>query len=448
MELSFQPLVEWLNAHQYAILITLAALAFIESLAIVGILVPGVALLFAAATAAGGTGIELHWVLLSTALGAIAGDGISFFLGYHFHHQIRKLPPLTSHPEWIEKGERFFKQYGLMGIVIGRFIGPIRAVMPLVAGFMKMKPTNFVTVDVISALAWAPVYVMPGYFVGASLEDENALGGQHMLFLIGTIFCGWLLAQFIWWAYQHIQNRRDKMQLALIISLGCAAMFLTVSQLMQLPMAIHLNQTIALWTLDLRHPWLDVFFVGLTQLGYVKPMVVWGAAVSLALLWQRNWYALQLWVVTILIAQWLLFGLKNLFAWQRPQLIQIPPESFAFPSGHTSMNLVFLGILAILCLPGIPWRRQKAILSSVFVLAMSIAASRLYLNVHWFSDIVGGILLGGFILSAFYAALLKKPFQRIKPIHVIAASLAAWLFSLSYWVIPNFAQLLSQYEPR
>jgi len=98
MELSFQPLVEWLNAHQDAILITIAALSFLESLAVEGILVPGVALLFAAGTAAGGTGIEVQWVLLAAACGAIAGDGLSFFLGYRYHNVIRRVPPFTTHP--------------------------------------------------------------------------------------------------------------------------------------------------------------------------------------------------------------------------------------------------------------------------------------------------------------------------------------------------------------
>lgn len=448
MELSFQPLVDWLSAHQEAILITIAALAFLESLAVVGILVPGVALLFAAGTAAGGTGIEIQWVLLAASSGAIAGDGLSFFLGYHYHAFLRRVPPFKSHPEWIEKGEHFFKQYGLMGIVIGRFVGPIRPVMPLIAGFMQMKPPHFLSVNILSALAWAPFYLMPGYLVGASLEDENALGGKHMLFLVGTLFSGWLLAQLVWWLYRNVDDRRNKMQLALTLSASCVALFIALSQVMQLPQIAPINQSIAVLGLELRHPWLDHFFVALTQLGYRQPMMLWAAAVTLVLMWQRNLYAASLWVGSLLLGQWLLFSAKRFFAWQRPQLVELPPESFAFPSGHTSMNLIFLGALAILCLPGVPWKRQKAVLSSVFVLAFTIAVSRLYLTVHWFTDVLGGLLLGGFVLTALYAVLLKKPFKRIKPIPVIVASILAWIFSLSYWVIPNFTHLLSQYAPR
>lgn len=448
MELSFQPLVEWLNAHQEAILITIAALSFLESLAVVGILVPGVALLFAAGTAAGGTGIEVQWVLLAAACGAIAGDGLSFFLGFRYHNVIRRIPPFTTHPHWIEKGERFFKQYGLMGIVIGRFVGPIRPVMPLVAGFMQMKPVHFLSINILSALAWAPFYLMPGYLVGASLEDENALGGTHMLFLVGTLLVGWLLAQLVWWLYRNIRDKRNKMQLALMLAISCVGLFVAVSQLMQLPWVIELNQAVALWGVELRHPWLDQFFVGLTQLGYRNPMTLWGILVTLAIAWQRNWYACGIWVGSLLVGQWLLVTLKNGFAWERPHLIHLPPESFAFPSGHTSMNLIFLGVLALLCLPGIAWRRQKAVLSGLFILAFTIAASRLYLTVHWLTDIIGGLLLGGFVLAVLYCILLKKPFERIKPMPVLMASILAWAFSLGYWIVPNFESLLAQYAVR
>ena len=182
MDATFEPLVRWLGEHQDWILISIALISFLESLAIVGIVVPGVALLFAAGTAAGSTGLDPVWVLFAAFCGAVAGDGLSFLLGYRYHGKIRQIPPFRTRPEWIEKGERFFRKYGLMGIVIGRFVGPIRPVMPLVAGFMQMKPTSFITVNMLSAIAWAPFYLMPGYLVGASLEAEGALSGRHLLF--------------------------------------------------------------------------------------------------------------------------------------------------------------------------------------------------------------------------------------------------------------------------
>lgn len=447
MELAFDSLAQWLAEHQNWILIAIAGMAFLESLAVVGIIVPGVALLFAAGTAAGSSGISVAWVLAAAFAGAVVGDGLSFLLGYHYHNWIRRVPPFKSHPEWISKAENFFRQYGLMGIVIARFVGPIRPFMPMVAGFMQMKPLSFFSINILSAIAWAPFYLMPGYLVGASLEGDNALSGRHMGILLGMIFSGWLLAQLLWWAHQHIQQRRNKLQLAIITGLACCTLFIAVSQLMQLNGVIELNQQFAAWALRLRHHWLDVFFVSLTQLGYREPMMLWAATVSLAIAWQRNLYVLTLWVGVLLIGQFLLFSLKEAFAWPRPALIQNLPDSYAFPSGHTTMNLVFLGSLAILCLPGVSPRRQKAVLSGVCILIMTIAASRLYLSVHWPTDIAGGLLLGGLILSGLYAVVLKKPFRTIRPLPIVIASALAWLMGLGIWVIPHFVELAAQYQP-
>ncbi|AUM13875.1 hypothetical protein Kalk_16195 [Ketobacter alkanivorans] len=447
MEVAFESLTQWLSQHQEWILIAIAAMAFLESLAVVGIVVPGVALLFAAGTAAGSAEVEVIWVLLAAFCGAVAGDGISFLLGYRYHEVIRRVPPFKSHPEWIEKGEVFFRKYGLMGIVIGRFVGPIRPVMPLVAGLMQMKPTSFLGVNMLSAIAWAPFYLMPGYLIGASLEAENALSGRHMGFLIGMIFSGWLLAQALWWCHDHIRQRRNKLQLALITGCSCLGLFIMVSQVMQLDQLVDLNHRFSLWALSLRHHWLDGFFIGLTELGYRNAMTLWGVLVTIAILAQRNVYGATLWVGTILLGQTLLFGLKDGFAWPRPALVAMPPESYAFPSGHTTMNLVFFGALAILCLPGVPGKRQKAILSGLCILVATVAASRLYLTVHWPTDILGGLLLGGMILATLYCIVLKRPFRTIRPLPVIVATLIAWGVSLALWVIPRFQALSDSYLP-
>ncbi len=368
-------------------------------------------------------------------------------LGYHYHGFIRRIPPFRTHPEWIEKGERFFDKYGLMGIVIGRFVGPIRPVMPLVAGFMQMKPLSFFTINMASALAWAPFYLMPGYLVGASLEGQGALSGRHLLFLSVIVLSGWIMAQLLWWAHDHIRQRRNKLMLALITGSACLALFITVSQLMQLDSIINLNQRFSHWALSLRHRWLDDFFILLTQMGYRPPMTLWAALVALAILLQRNIYGAALWAGTLLVGQTLLMGLKLLFAWERPALIALPPESFAYPSGHTSMTLIFLGTLAILCLPGVSGGRQKAVLSGLCILVTTVAGSRLYLTVHWPTDILGGLLLGGMVLALLYTLVLKHPFRTIRPLPVVVASVVAWVISLGIWVLPRYSEVINQYLP-
>ncbi len=187
MDLSpIQPFLDWLADHQQWVAVSIAAIAFLESLAIAGIIIPGVLLLFGACAVAG-SGTLGVWVALASALvGAILGDCVSFFLGKTLKDHIRDLWPFRNYPQWLDNGEKFFSKHGGKSIMIGRFVGPIRPVLPLVAGMLDMSSVRFISINFISALGWAPLYVLPGYLFGASLkQDVNLPDG------IGNL--GWLL---------------------------------------------------------------------------------------------------------------------------------------------------------------------------------------------------------------------------------------------------------------
>lgn len=440
-------ILQWLHANQQLILVVIGFISFIESAALLGIFVPGIMVLFAAGSAAGSTGIPLGWVLGAAFLGSVLGDCCSYLLGYHYHEQIRRLPLLQRHPTWIERGERFFRQYGMMSVVIGRFVGPLRPVMPLVAGFMQMPPSRFYPIDILSALAWAPFFLMPGYLVGSALEGPSALNPQHAVLLVGSIFAGWLLAQLLWLAHQQLKQRSSKLHLALGLAIGCSIAFGLLSQLMQLPLIERINTAVATWNLALRHPWLDYFFVGLTRLGYRDPMTVWAVSVAVALVLQRNYYACVLWLGTNLLGSLLLTSAKLGFGWARPELIAHPPATFAFPSGHTSGALIMVGALAMISLSGFSSRRQKVFLSSAGIIVALMATSRLYLTVHWLTDILGGLMLGGLVLSALYALLIKRPLRPIQVRPILIATAIAWTLNIGLFVVPELSVQLSRYQP-
>lgn len=439
-------LSQWLAGHPLWILLGIALLSFLESLALVGIAVPGVALLMAATTAAGSSGIPLWQVLAAGYGGAVLGDGVSFLLGYHYHHVIRRVPPFSRHPEWIDKGERFFHRYGLVGIVLGRFVGPLRPVMPLVAGLMEMPPHRFFTINLLSALVWAPFYLMPGYLVGLSIDSPNALDQRHLILLLGLFLGAWLLAQFAQRLHAGMHRYTIKRALALLCSVVCALLFLGLGWSVAAGGWQDLNNQVAPWMVGLRHPWLDTAFIGFTILGEYPAMVLWAGLVTLALLAQRNFYAAGLWVGFTLLAQALMNLAKHGFAVARPQLIAEPPVSPAFPSGHTMIALVFLGLLASLLLPSISARRHSLILSCVAVLTLFAGTARLYLGVHWLSDIVGGLLLGALVLSLFYLLVLHRPFRRIHPAPVLIATVTAWLFGILLFALPEWGDWHARYR--
>ncbi|MFN3580228.1 MAG: DedA family protein [Pseudomonas sp.] len=159
-------LLGWLSDHQQWLGLSILIITLLESLAIAGLLVPGVVLLLATTAMAGGTGMPLTTVLLWAYCGAVIGDMLSFALGRYFHQDIRRLGVFRKHPQWINRGETFFRRYGVLSILLGRFIGPIRPIIPMIAGMFDMPVWRFVTVNLLSALLWAPVYIIPGYLAG------------------------------------------------------------------------------------------------------------------------------------------------------------------------------------------------------------------------------------------------------------------------------------------
>ena len=192
----FQQLLHWVNANPGWAGAVVFLMAFAESLAIVGMAVPGVAVLFTVGALIGAGALDFWQMVAWAVAGAILGDGISFWLGRRYQHQLTRLWPFSRHPETLDRGIAFFRKYGGKSVVIGRFFGPVRAVIPLVAGMMQMPPNRFLFANVLSALGWAPAYLLPGMVFGASLELASEVALRLVLLLVVLVaslwFLGWL----------------------------------------------------------------------------------------------------------------------------------------------------------------------------------------------------------------------------------------------------------------
>lgn len=118
---------------------------------------------------------QLSTALLMAFLGAVSGDGLSFWLGKHFKDRIHHIWPFSRYPKVLQSGTRFFETHGGKSVIIGRFIGPIRPIIPMVAGALNMSAKRFFIYNASSAIVWAPMYVLPGFLVGASLQLDVKL---------------------------------------------------------------------------------------------------------------------------------------------------------------------------------------------------------------------------------------------------------------------------------
>src|SRR5690606_33554762 len=89
------------------------------------------------------------------------GDWISYWFGYYFKDRATQIWPLSRHPEMVMRGQAFFDRFGVWSIAIGRFFGPLRAVVPLIAGIFGMPQLHFQIANVGSAMLWAFIRLGP-----------------------------------------------------------------------------------------------------------------------------------------------------------------------------------------------------------------------------------------------------------------------------------------------
>jgi membrane protein DedA with SNARE-associated domain len=156
--------------------------AFGESFPLVGLVFPGTTVLMAAGTLLSAGTLPYVPILIAAALGAILGDSVSYWLGRKFGGSIARVWPFTRQPYLLSTGILFFQRHGGKSVFIGRFFGPIRAVVPLAAGIMQMPRGRFWFANVSSALVWAPMLLLAGDLVGE--VGDRMIGSANTTLLV------------------------------------------------------------------------------------------------------------------------------------------------------------------------------------------------------------------------------------------------------------------------
>jgi membrane protein DedA with SNARE-associated domain len=154
--------IAWVKVNEAWAPFIVALLAFCESVAILSLIIPATVILVGVGALIGASGIEFFPIWFGAVLGACLGDWLSFWFGGRFKTAMYRIYPLSKHPEIITKGEAFFHKYGPWSVFIGRFFGPLRAVIPLVAGIFGMRRLYFQMANISSGMVWAFVLLAPG----------------------------------------------------------------------------------------------------------------------------------------------------------------------------------------------------------------------------------------------------------------------------------------------
>ena len=152
-----QETVDFVRAHEAWAVPIVFALAFGESLAFVSLVLPAWAALVGIGVLIASGNLSFWPIWIAASVGAALGDWLSYWVGVKLGAPVANIWPLSRHPNLIPKGEAFVQRWGVLAIFIGRFFGPLRASVPLVAGIFHMPYWPFQFANFASAFLWAGV---------------------------------------------------------------------------------------------------------------------------------------------------------------------------------------------------------------------------------------------------------------------------------------------------
>jgi len=479
--IDIQSFLNWIAQHPHWALAGVFLVASGESLAVVGLVMPGAAVMVAAGALVALGALEFWPTLLAAVAGAVAGDGISYWLGRHYRDRLRSVWPFRGHLERLSRGENFFRRHGAKSILFGRFVGPVRPIVPAVAGMLGMRPALFYAVNVLSAFAWAPAYLLPGMAFGASLALAGAVAARLAALLVLLVASTWFLLWLVHWSFRVLSPRagwiaqriltwgggrprlnrlfggvldpsRPEARALLLIGallIGSTWLFLGVLEdVVTGDPLVRADQGVYQLLQGLRTPWGDRVMVFATELGDGVVIALLAAAVLAWLMWRRSWRAARYWVAAIGFGQVAATAVKQVLQRPRPLAdLYDGLSAYAFPSGHATLSMVAYGFLAALIAGQFARPRRWMVYAVATLLISVIAASRLYLGAHWLSDVIGGLSLGLAWVCLLAIAYYRHPVSAPSPRGLPAAVLFAFTLVGGWHVTTQYSADLQRYAP-
>jgi membrane protein DedA with SNARE-associated domain/membrane-associated phospholipid phosphatase len=427
-------------------------LVFLES---VGLPLPGETVLLASAALAASGRLSALIVVIAASSGAFGGGLLGYWLGRRGRTYL--MGPVSRSRMARRNAARaraFFRRYGVKAVFFGRFVAFLRSFLGITAGAAGMRPVPFAVYSGAGAVLWATSLTWLGYTFGRNLPRlERALGAAGLalaaalaLAVILALALGWVAANGarLWkaaegrWersieprfrkiARQHPRavrlvarrftpGRYLGLHLTVGIAASTAALWLFTAILEDIltgePLT-RFDMALAAYFRRGATPAGLSFWHAVSLAGGTTALMAVGCAVAAVLLARRRFWLMAGWVSALVGALVLDITLKVLVRRPRPGLVGVHGlgtvhglASWSFPSGHAMVSLVAYGMLAYLSILAArrSWPSWLAVgVAAVVVLA--IGFSRLYIGVHYFSDVVGGYAAGAVWLSVCISGL-------------------------------------------
>jgi undecaprenyl-diphosphatase len=411
-------------------------LAFLETGAFVGLVAPGETFVLIAGAVAGQGVTSIVLTIAIVWFSAWLGDTTSFFIGRRLgrdfvlkHGPRVPIVPITH--ERFESVEKFFDKHGGKTILIGRFIGLVRALAPFIAGSSGMRYRAFVPYSILGTGAWAAAFCLLGYALSQSLDKAGKIAGTGALIfgtlvaiVVGSVVVSRYLREpenraklaarieaipvvrrflpQIRFAWRRITPGNLGLEFTTLMAVLAVALFVLIGYAIVLSgdpgptpgdsQAIDIVDNI-------RADWLTSLAKVVTALGSSAVLIPLTVIVAGVLAWRRQWPELAVLVGGVLLILVAVPVIKDIVDRPRPAggLVSAPDSSY--PSGHAAHSVFYTWLaltVTVRVRPG--WRYGTALMVGGLVVTAAVGLSRVYLGVHYLSDVSGGWALG---VSAF-----------------------------------------------
>lgn len=404
-----QPMTSWLYLHPHWALLFTFLISFSESLAVVGSIIPGSVTMTAIGILAGTGVMRVDLTLTAASLGAIAGDSASYALGFIYRDKLTTLWPFSRYPHWLLYGKNYFEKHGGKSVLIGRFFGPLRSLIPVIAGMMHMSQWRFLVANVLSGIGWSLTHILPGVLIGtASSELSTESATKLFMIILIALFGVWLLSvaikwvfirlnllmrlnlhRFLAWSKKHPRasyffsfiTPKDEIYyyqttaLTLLIALSLISLFTLVTLKGTSSAFIDLNKPIYLFLQSIRIPLFDGFFVISSQfLSRFTLSMLFISLISWCLLHRKKRAIVFLlsMAVTSLLLNYLMLG----------QALDLTLASALFT--------FLIGILIRIQIPLFSTMGCYILITLLFLKGMACV----YLGEQWFTDVIISYFLG------------------------------------------------------
>jgi len=450
---AIEDIAQALGPWTYALV---GAAAFLETGAFVGLIAPGETTVIVGGVIAGQGEVDLVPMIGLVWVACVLGDTASFYLGRKLGRGflLRHGPKLKIDEERLERVESYFERHGGKTILIGRFIGLVRAVSPFVAGSSGLAFRRFFPYSVIGCGLWGTIFTLLGFIFYRSFDRVAAIAGQAALgfavsvgFVVGVVVAYRRLRdpeqRRRLGAWAERQARRPALRplaaavrpiwrrvIAPVVGVVRPRLHLLSDRLTPGELGLELTTVVAvagvgayvfaLYTsivsgdtasvtggdrelldlaTDLRGDTATDAVGLITDLGSFTFVAALVLAAAMVLTARSRFGALGALIVGSLLTVFAVDIAKDAVDRPRPSNPLQSAQGSSFPSGHAAYSTIWVGVALVIArvMPGLV--RDAVLVGLAVLVAVAIGLSRVYLRVHYWSDVAAGWGMGAAILG-------------------------------------------------